>query len=179
MYKLIAISSPELSDLMAALVRSYAQWRRAPGVQNALLMHPCSFDLHTVEAPGGDTPDLKLRGLSKDIFGFERFMIPGFFRVRKFGKCFFWLVWFKAIWTSWQCPQSRSQSSANKVQPNLLRLGNSACMHGIFLGGAGGGVNLWSRLVLLEALGLRGGFGQFSPLFDHSCHLKSGVLPWE
>lgn len=92
MYKLIAISSPELSDLTAALVRSYAQWRRAPGFQNALLMHPCSFDLHTVEAPGGDTPDLKLRGLSKDIFGFERFMIPGFFRVRKFGKCFFWLA---------------------------------------------------------------------------------------
>ena len=55
-----------------------------------------------------------------------------------------------------------------------------ACM-GFFLGGAGagGGVNLWSRLVLLEALGLRGGFGEFSPLFDHSCHLKSGVLPWE
>ena len=95
MYKLIAISSPELSDLMAALARSYAQWRRAPGFQNALLMHPCSFDLHTVEARGG------------------------------------------------------------------------------------GGVNLWSRLVLLEALGLRGGFGQFSPLFDHSRHLKSGVLPWE
>ena len=89
MYKLIAISSPELSDLMAALVRSYAQWRRAPGFQNALLMHPCSFDLHTVEARGGDTPDFKLRGLSKDIFGFELFMIPGFFRVRKFGKCFF------------------------------------------------------------------------------------------
>ena len=41
----------------------------------------------------------------------------------------------------------------------------------------GGGVNLWSRLVLLEALGLRGGFGQFSPLFDHSCHLKSGCSP--
>ena len=62
--------------------------------------------------------------------------------------------------------RSRSQSSANKVQPNLLRLGNSACMHGIFFfffGGGGGGVNLWSRLVLLEALGLRGGFGQFSP----------------
>ena len=55
MYQLIAISSPELSDLMAALARSYAQWRRAPGFQNALLMHPCSFDLHTVEARGGDT----------------------------------------------------------------------------------------------------------------------------
>ena len=27
----------------------------------------------------------------------------------------------------------------------------------------GGGVNFWARLVLLEALGLRGGFGQFSP----------------
>ena len=61
--------------------------------------------------------------------------------------------------------RSRSQSSANKVQPNLLRLGNSACMHGIFfffLRGGGGG-NLWSRFGLLEALGLRGGFGQFSP----------------
>lgn len=91
MYKLIAISSPELSDLMASLVRSYAKWRRVPGFQNALLIHPCSFDLHTVEARGGDTPDFKLRGLSKNIFGFELFMIPGFFRVRKFGKCFFWL----------------------------------------------------------------------------------------
>ena len=27
-----------------------------------------------------------------------------------------------------------------------------------FFFGRGGGVNLWSRLVLLEALGLRGGF---------------------
>ena len=61
--------------------------------------------------------------------------------------------------------RSRSQSSANKVQPNLLRLGNSACMHGIFFFffWGGGGVKLWSRGVLLEALGLRGGFGQFSP----------------
>ena len=30
-----------------------------------------------------------------------------------------------------------------------------------FGGGGGGGVNLWSRLFLLEAQGLRGGFGQF------------------
>ena len=49
-----------------------------------------------------------------------------------------------------------------------------------FFWGGGGGLgcfNLWCRLVLLEALGLRGGFGQFSPLFDHSCHLKSGCSP--
>lgn len=104
---------------MAALVRSYAQWRRAPGVQNALLMHPCSFDLHTVEARGGDTPDFKLRGLSKDIFGFELFLIPGFFRVRKFGKCFFGWLDLKQSEIRGSARRSRSQSSANKVQPNL------------------------------------------------------------
>ena len=54
--------------------------------------HPCPSDLHTVEARGGDTPDFKTRGLSKDIFGFEIFD-SGFFlarpyRVRKFVRCF-------------------------------------------------------------------------------------------
>ena len=76
---------------MAALVRSYAQWRRAPGVQNALLMHLCSSDLHIIEARGEDTPDFKLRGLSKDIFGFEHFD-SGIFQGKKIWQMFFWLA---------------------------------------------------------------------------------------
>ena len=92
------------------------------------------IDLHTVEARGGDAPDFKLRGLSKDIFGFELFMIPGFFRVKKFGKCFFGWLDLKQSEIRGSARRSASQSSANKVQPNLLRLGNSACMDGIFGG---------------------------------------------
>ena len=52
--------------------------------------------------------------------------------------------------------RSRSQSSANKVQPNLLRLGNSACMHGIFFffGGGGGVLGVFILYLRQHSIGL-------------------------
>ena len=75
---------------------------------------------------------------------------------------FFWV--FKTIWKEralgTSLTWSRPHSSANTVQPNLLRLGNSAWK---VLG-----VNFWS----MDFFGF-----WFLPQFHHPRHLKSGVPP--
>ena len=75
------------------------------------------------------------------IFLGLKVLIPGFFRVRNLASVFsFGWLDLKQTEIRGSARRSRGQSSANKVQPNLLRLGNSACMHGISWG-----VNVWSR----------------------------------
>ena len=66
---------------------------------------------------------------------------------------------------------SRPRSPSNKVQPNLLMLGNSACdILGLRFGPAR---NVW---VLLEALGVFCVFlFSFPHSIDHPRHLNSGV----